>query len=376
MKSEKIRLYAIELLLIIFLLLAMMFSDIFTRKIISIILLVFMIISVILIKTKKIKSINNKQTTILLSAFGIIYIAIIYIIGIFTGFYRATVQFSLWSILNYIIPYIVIIVSSEIIRKTILLKESKKSQAIILVAMVILDVILWTNIYNLKTLKDYFTLMTFIIFSSIANNLLYNYIIIKYGNWNAIIIYRLITTLYMYIIPFLPDFHIFLEAIIRLIVPYIIYIILEQINGINKKANVIPVKQKYKEIIISTITFGIVAIIIMLISCEFKFGVLTIGSGSMTGTINKGDIILYERYDENEQIKTGDIIVFQNEDLRIVHRVVDQRNLGEEIRYYTKGDANAQEDDGYRTRKDVIGKVNARIPYIGYLTLFVNDILK
>lgn len=376
MKSEKIRLYAIEVLLIIFLLLAMMFSDIFTRKIISIILLVFMIISVILIKTKKIKSINNKQTTILLSAFGIIYIAIIYIIGIFTGFYRATVQFSLWSILNYIIPYIVIIVSSEIIRKTILLKESKKSQAIILVAMVILDVILWTNIYNLKTLKDYFTLMTFIIFSSIANNLLYNYIIIKYGNWNAIIIYRLITTLYMYIIPFLPDFHIFLEAIIRLIVPYIIYIILEQINGINKKANVIPVKQKYKEIIISTITFGIVAIIIMLISCEFKFGVLTIGSGSMTGTINKGDIILYERYDENEQIKTGDIIVFQNEDLRIVHRVVDQRNLGDEIRYYTKGDANAQEDDGYRIRKDVIGKVHARIPYIGYLTLFVNDILK
>lgn len=376
MKNEKIRLYAIELLLIIFLLLAMMFSDIFTRKIISIILLVFMIISVILIKTKKIKSINNKQTTILLSAFGIIYIAIIYIIGIFTGFYRATVQFSLWSILNYIIPYIVIIVSSEIIRKTILLKESKKSQAIILVAMVILDVILWTSIYNLKTAKDYFTLMTFIIFSSIANNLLYNYIIIKYENWTAIIVYRLITTLYMYIIPFLPDFHIFLEAIIRLIVPYIIYIILEQINGINKKANVIPVKQKYKEIIISTITFGIVAIIIMLISCEFKFGVLTIGSGSMTGTINKGDIILYERYDENEQIKTGDIIVFQNEDLRIVHRVVDQRNLGEEIRYYTKGDANAQEDDGYRTRKDVIGKVNARIPYIGYLTLFVNDILK
>lgn len=376
MKNEKIRLYAVELSLIIFLLLAMMFSDIFTRKIISIILLVFMIISVILIKTKKIKSINNKQTTILLSAFGIIYIVIIYIIGIFTGFYRATVQFSLWSILNYIIPYIVIIVSSEIIRKTILLKESKKSQAIILVAMVILDVILWTNIYNLKTLKDYFTLMTFIIFSSIANNLLYNYIIIKYGNWNAIIIYRLITTLYMYIIPFLPDFHIFLEAIIRLIVPYIIYIILEQINGINKKANVIPVKQKYKEIIISTITFGIVAIIIMLISCEFKFGVLTIGSGSMTGTINKGDIILYERYDENEQIKTGDIIVFQNEDLRIVHRVVDQRNLGEEIRYYTKGDANEQEDDGYRIRKDVIGKVHARIPYIGYLTLFVNDILK
>ena len=50
--------------------------------------------------------------------------------------------------------------------------------------------------------------------------------------------------------------------------------------------------------------------------------------------------------------------------------------MGEEIRYYTKGDVNMQEDEGYRTRNDVIGKVKVRIPYIGYLTLWVNDIFE
>ena len=53
MNSEKIRLYLIELALVIFLLLAMIFSDIFTRQIIAIVLLVFMAISIKFIKNDK-----------------------------------------------------------------------------------------------------------------------------------------------------------------------------------------------------------------------------------------------------------------------------------------------------------------------------------
>ena len=371
MNSEKIRLYLIELALVIFLLLAMVFSNIFTRQVIAIVLLVFMAICIKFIKNDKLEPINKKQIIILLTSIAVIYVALIYILGIFTGFYNATVKLSLWSIINYIIPYTVIIISSEIIRKNILLKEDKKSKAIILIAMVILDVILYTNIYNLKTVKDYFTLVTFIVFSSIANNILYNYIVIKYKNIKAIIAYRLITTLYMYVIPIVPNIYIFFESIIKLIVPYIIYVILEALYVRNKP--IISRTQKRSEKIISIILCIIVAIIILLISCRFKYGVLVIGSESMTGTLNKGDIIIYEKYDEKEEIKTGDIVIYKIEDIQIVHRVTDQKNLGEEIRYYTKGDANVQEDDGYREREDIVGKVKGRIPYIGYLTLWIND---
>ena len=373
MKSEKIRLYAIELSLVIFLLLANIFNNIFTRQITAIILLVFMVVSIKLIKNDKLGLTNKKQIIILLTSIAIIYVALIYILGIFIGFYNATVRLSMWSILNYIIPYIVIIISSEIIRKTILLKEDKKSKLIILMAMVILDVLLWTNIYNLKTAQDYFTLIFFIIFSSIANNLLYNYIIIKYRNAVAIISYRLITTLYIYVFPIVPNIYIFFEAIIRLIIPYVIYIIIETL--FSKNNQVVSVEQRRKETVITIILFFIVAIIVMLVSGKFRFGVLTIGTGSMTGTINKGDIILYEKYDESQTINTGDIIIFIDKDIQIVHRVVDQMDFGEETRYYTKGDANVQEDDGYRLKKDVVGKVKIRIPYIGYLTLWVNDAL-
>ena len=42
--------------------------------------------------------------------------------------------------------------------------------------------------------------------------------------------------------------------------------------------------------------------------------------------------------------------------------------------YYTKGDANEQ-IDGYKITMDmVIGTVNFKIPYIGYPTVWVNEL--
>ena len=369
MKREKLRLYVIETTLVIFFLFAMIFNETITRTVLAIILLVFMAITVKLVKSEKMNLANNKQIAFLFGGMGIIYVAIIYFLGMLTGFYSSTVKLSIWSI----IPYIVIIISAEIIRKTVLLKECKYSKIIILIATVMLDVILTTNIYNLKTAKDYFTLISFVIFASIANNLLFNYMIIKHRNMKAIIIYRLITTLYVYIIPITPDIYIFLESIIRMVIPYLIYIIMER--TFNKRPQLMTIKERKKSRIITVIVCIIIGFIVMLVSCKFAIGALVIGSGSMTGTIDKGDIIIYERYGKNESVKTGDIIVFKSDDLKIVHRVLDQKLMGEETRYYTKGDANQKQDDGYRTSKDVIGHVKFKIPYIGYLTLLVNNLI-
>ena len=373
MKSEKVRLYTIEITLIIFFLLAMIFNNVITRPVIAIVLLVFMVISKLLIKSEKQTLTTSTQITVLLIGIGLIYVILLYMLGIFTGFYTSTVQLSIWSIWNYIIPYIVIIISAENIRKTLLLKEGKYSKAIVLIMMVLLDVIINTNIYSLNTVNDYFVLVSFIIFASIANNLLFNYIILKHRNAEAIIIYRLITTLYSYILPVSPDIYIFLECIIKMIAPYLVYMILERIYG-SKKVT-ISVTQRKKDRVITIVYYIIIVIIAILVSCKFKYGIMIVGSGSMTGTLNKGDIIFYEKYGKNDEIEDGQIIVFNKDDMKIIHRIIEQKLMGTEIRYYTKGDANQDKDDGYRERKDIIGQVKARIPYVGYLTLWVNDFI-
>ena len=113
----------------------------------------------------------------------------------------------------------------------------------------------------------------------------------------------------------------------------------------------------------------------MLISCQFEYGILVIGSGSMTGTINKGDAIFYESYDKQEDsIEIGQVIVFNQDNRKIVHRVIDIKRVNDEVRYTTKGDANQEEDDGYITDEDVFGVCKSRILYIGYPSIWIRDI--
>ncbi len=374
MKSDKLIMYVTEISLTIFLFCCIIFQKFFSKIVMSIILLVFMILSNKLIKSYKLKGKYNKKVTTTMVVIGTLYIALIYVLGIYVGFYNASIKLSVWSLINYIIPYIVIIISTENIRKTILIKEDKKSNIIILIATVILDIALTTNIYNIKSLNDYYMLIGFIMFSSIANNMLYNYIIKKYRNCKAIIGYRIITTMYIYIIPIIPNINILFESILRMVIPYIIFLTLEEMYS--KKEKQISVKTKTKDIVITSILVLITSGIIMLISCQFKYGILVIGSGSMTGTINKGDAIIYEKLEDKSLIEIGDVIVFNSGEVRVIHRVIDKKDTGKEIRYYTKGDANPNEDEEYRIESDIIGKVNFKIPYIGKLTILLNEMFQ
>lgn len=364
--------YLIEIVLILILLSCIVFPEIFTRTIIAILLLIFMIICNKFIKSYKSKGKYNRKVTSLMTIIGITYIALIYVLGIYIGFYNAVVKFSKWALVNYIIPYIIIIISIENIRKTILLKEEKKSSIIILIATVILDIALAVNIYNVKSLTDYYMLIGFVMFASIANNILYNYIIKKYRNCKAIIIYKIITTIYVYIIPIIPNINLLFESVLRMVLPYIIYLLLEKMYS--KKEKNVPVVKKQKDIAITSILIVIAGGIVMLTSCQFKYGILVIGSGSMTGTINKGDAIIYKKLDD--EVEKGDVIVFYNDNIRVIHRVIDIKNSGKEIKYYTQGDANQNQDEGYRVKEDIIGKVKIRIPYIGQFAVSLNEIFK
>lgn len=56
--------------------------------------------------------------------------------------------------------------------------------------------------------------------------------------------------------------------------------------------------------------------------------------------------------------------------------MIDIKNYGTGIKYYTQGDSNPNLDEGYREREDIIGKVKIRIPYIGDLSLMINELFE
>ena len=137
----------------------------------------------------------------------------------------------------------------------------------------------------------------------------------------------------------------------------------------------LEVKGKHFGLIGTAAALLIIVSMAMLISCQFRFGAIVVATESMTGEINKGDMVIYEQYD-GQPIEEGQVIVFLQNKSRIIHRVVEIEHIGEEVRYYTKGDANEDWDSGYITEADIVGLTDMKLSYFGYPTLWLRELLK
>lgn len=369
MKKVKLLNYIYEIILMVILFFALFVSKIFTKLVLAIILVMYMIFIYKFMKKRKTKSMHYKQVTILMTLLGIVYLIAFYLMGLYFGYYKSIYTFGLKVISEYIIPLAAIIISTEIIRNIMIAKEDKISKILIFISMVILDIILYSNVYAITEFNGFLSMVGLTLFPSIACNLLYNYTSDKYG-YMPVIVFRIITILYAYIMPIIPDVYIFFRCFLRMVYPYIIYLILETTYSKSKFSQ--AYKNKAKRNFETLLCIVVSVMFIMLISCKFKYGILVIGSGSMTGTINKGDAIIYEAYD-NQEINEGDIIIFTKDDMQVVHRVIDIRLVNGEYRYYTKGDYNQEADDGHAEKSQIVGLVKFKIKYIGYPTLWLRD---
>lgn len=95
----------------------------------------------------------------------------------------------------------------------------------------------------------------------------------------------------------------------------------------------------------------------------FGYGAAVVLSGSMEPVLSAGDLIIVK---ETDQIQERDIVVFQDGNSLVVHRVVQ---IGEET-VTTKGDANQVNDEPVSIDA-VKGKVQLWIPYAGNVVGFL-----
>lgn len=90
--------------------------------------------------------------------------------------------------------------------------------------------------------------------------------------------------------------------------------------------------------------------------------VLAVLTGSMSPTVNAGDMVIVREYGE-QQPAIGEIVTYwQDENSRSLttHRVVNRMDNGY---LQTKGDANQGADGGWTHSERIVGKVVGRIPY-------------
>lgn len=372
MKNTKA--YVLEIILLVALSYALIFFKYSNRRIVlAVFLIIYAIITKLLLNKKRTLSIRKKGAVKLVTLLGFIYIALLYTIGIYTGYYRATVRFSINTIISYIIPIAVIIISSEYIRTKFINYESKLSTILNYFIQVMVDMLIYANVYKFNTIDNVMLIIGYVLFASMSNNLLYNYTAKRYGI-KPNIIYRLLTVLYVYIIPVTPDIYIFFLSFYRMSFPFLNYYILESFYG--ETSDSIEIKENKLIKVLTSILLVMLVVYIGLISCLFKYGALVIGSGSMTGTIDKGDVIIFSKQIKMSEVNKKDIIVFTRNNTKIVHRVIDKKKQNDEYRLYTKGDSNKKADDGYITEKDLYGNVLFKIKNIGLPTIWLHEMFK
>ena len=208
-----------------------------------------------------------------------------------------------------------------------------------------------------------------VIIPNIAKNVLFSYIAIQ-GDYLPAILYQLVTNLYYWVSPILPNSPWAMTAIIDTVIPIILFLYIRY-----EKVKLVP--QKDRKTIIDTnpgsiIPLAIAIILVILFALGiFPIKPIAIATGSMEKEICVGDVAIIKKCNSND-VNVGDIIEYQMEGYTVVHRIIEKRQNNGKFSFITKGDNNNTPDRDEVKEDQLIGKVIFKIEYIGYPAIWMH----
>ena len=376
MKSSEKRLLCIEIFMIIVLIINVLFLQA-SNYIMSIFIIAMFFGSVLLLGYENDRHRFKKDGILLSIVFALIYEILIYLSGLYVGFLRSSYNLSIIGIIQNMIPFILITITGEVLRYEFMQKGEKKRLFFFLtiILFILLDTSVNMYMYNITSSRIVVEIICLVFIPSISKNILLTYWMKKFGVI-ANVIYLLITTIVTFMIPILPNFNKYLQAVISLVYPIILYFVTRKILKESIKFN--TRRTKRFNTILGVILGVTMLTLIALTSGIFKYYFLTIGSGSMEKEIFVGDVVVVEKLSESEydKIDVGTILVFKIQDKIVVHRVVEISDKKGAPLYYTKGDNNEERDEWVVSANNLIGRTRFKIPMIGLPSVWLYNFVE
>lgn len=307
---------------------------------------------------------------------GTLYYIVTYLLGLITGFYLNSNDLSFGGMFNNILGTALYIIVVELFRYLVV-NNCKKDKAVMILLVVVLTLCdVSDNIYSsdFNNISSMINLIGFYVVPSAVKNVALTYVAVKVS-YKPAIFYRSIFELPVYFVPIIPNVGEYLQTIFNIVVPVIFFYYFylsyrhDTVKFNNRKLKIALTVLKY---IIALLMVCFVA----LISGFFKYHLVVVGSGSMTPTIEKGDGIIVKKLskEEAEKLQVGQILVFKNSGLILVHRITKlTENEKGKLSFRTKGDFNDSEDGFLTSVDDVVGVANFKIPKIGLPTIWLRE---
>ncbi|MCI6847677.1 MAG: signal peptidase I [Erysipelotrichaceae bacterium] len=371
-RSQKIIIGLLSFMFLV-LLINSFITKIFSRYSICAFIFIVLIISYLLLGMEKEKSRYNKDIILSILIYIAIYYITTYLFGLFIGFNKNVYSSNIILILKNIVPIIILIPLSELLRYIInsKIKDNYILLGLSIFVFTLIDTTMTIQASSFKNFYDTLKVIGLFILPSLSKNYLLTYLTIKVS-YKPNLVYRYLMELPRYILPIVTSFGVYIESVIYISFPIIVFIIIYNDFKKREKKNII-LSSKFKKNtkFIYYIVTIILITIVSLTSGYFKYQAIVIATGSMTPNINKGDMVVIEKVapKDAKKLKEGEVLAFKREDKIVVHRIYKIYTSGNEIFFKTKGDHN-NAPDGYLTEaKEILGTVKFNIRYIGYPTV-------
>ena len=372
--TDKKQLYAVTLFTLLALIFIIPVRNEYSRWIAAAAFLIAAFAAYTFVKKRSILSYNKRSVLLLMTVTALLYLVLYYLSGLYFGFGATYVKFSILQPIAYVIPITIIIFSSEYVRALLHWQGNKFVSLAAFVICVISDVLIAGGIRGISTSYKFMDFVGITLFPAITGNVLYHYVSKRYGMLPNVA-YRLIITLYSYVLPIAPDAPQIFPSFVLLVMPLAICAFIDAL--FEKKKRMATQRKSKFGFVAPAIAFVAMVTFIMLVSCRFQFGILVIASPSMEDEINVGDAVVFESYEHCEKIEENDVIVFSKDgNKNFVHRVIEINTVNGQRQYITKGDANEDADAGFVTDSQVVGIVRFKVLYIGYPSIWLREIFK
>ncbi len=376
MAPDKKKMYIVSLIALAALLLALFAPVGMGRPLAAVLLLPMAAATWLVIKKRTALSLNTPTVLLIMGAIGALYVMGYYVSGLHFGFTKTGYGLKMDILIRLTLPIAGILAATELIRYVLCAQKDRIAAIFAYFICLLGDVIICANLAAVTNFATFMDVVGLALLPGLLYNLLYNYLSLRYG-WKPNLLFRALTVWVFYLIPYGSAIADSLLAFIHLMLPIGIYFFIDSLFE-KKRRYALKKVSRFTRVFSRVLTIVVLIIMIgtvMLVSNQFSYGAYVIATDSMTGELNKGDVAIYERY-EDQFIAEGQVIVFKQNKSAIVHRVVDIQIINGITRYYTKGDANEDMDAGFILQSDIVGLVDYKLPLFGYPTLWLRGMFK
>ena len=339
-------------------------------------LAILLCISILLLGFRRCKNnYMNQNITQVALIYLMITFALMYGLGLFTGFLQNAYSRSALGLVNNIVAPILIIILVEMLRYVVIWANRDKKRFIVIftIAITIFEIVIGRRNIPFNDYEELFRMSATFIIPVVIKNAVMSYLCYHVG-YKVPLMYRLVMDVYLFIVPIIPNYGEYIQSLILVTLPIMIYISsFTLIDERNQKVEHIFTKTNFTVLDIPVMI--VILVLACLISGFFPHFMVGIGSESMSPKINKGDAVIIEKYNQKKELKKGQVIAYKRDKRLIVHRIVDIATENGKKVYITKGDVNKSADSQAVSAKDIKGVVRVRVPLIAWPTVWLSELL-